>query len=184
MADFTTAVNVVLGNEGGFVDTPNDSGGATNFGISLRFLRDVPIERLRKYGIFKLPEELNVEDIKDLTADQARLIYKGEFWDHARFDEIQNQKCCTYIFDMAVNHGITQAIKIAQRSTWAAYAHINLIKDDGVLGSETLSCINSLKEFCLPTLMAERAGFMRLIAAKNSKDEEFLHGWLSRCYRE
>lgn len=184
MADFTTAVNVVLGNEGGYVNNPNDAGGATNFGISLRFLRDIPIERLRKYGIFKMPEELGVEDIKDLTADQARLIYKGEFWDHARFNEIVAQRACTYIFDMAVNHGIGQAIKLAQRAVWAMYGVMSVVKDDGVLGDESLHAINYLGNSILGCLASERAGFMRYLALKNSKDEEFLNGWLSRCYRE
>lgn len=183
MADADHAIGFVLANEGGFVDNVNDSGGATNFGLSLRFLREVPIERLRKYGIFKNPEVLTTEDIKELTPQQANLIYKGEFWDSARFAEIVDEKVCAYVFDMGVNHGISQAIKLMQRAIWAMYQTINVVKDDGVLGDHTLHAVNYLGDHVVPCLMSERAGFMRLLVVKNSKDEEFINGWLNRCYR-
>ena len=35
MSDFNDAIPTVLRHEGGFVDSPNDPGGATNFGVSL-----------------------------------------------------------------------------------------------------------------------------------------------------
>ena len=41
MADFKQAIAKVLKNEGGYVDNPNDLGGTTNFGISLRFLQSI-----------------------------------------------------------------------------------------------------------------------------------------------
>jgi lysozyme family protein len=183
MAEFEKAIAFVLPNEGGFVDNPNDSGGATNFGLSLRFLRTLPVESLRKYGVFVTPEDLSVENVKELTLDQARNIYKSEFWDNAPYEKIALQCVANYIFDMAVNHGEHQAIKIAQRAVWASYATINVIKDDGIFGDETLVAIDYLQGHILPCLRSERAGFMRLLAVKNSKDEEFLHGWLNRCYR-
>lgn len=183
MALFENSVEIVLSNEGGFVDNPHDSGGATNFGLSLRFLRQLSLETLRKYGIFVAPEDLNVEHVKELTLDQAKNIYKGEFWDNAPYEKITIQKVADYIFDMAVNHGEHQAIKIAQRAIWASYAAINVIKDDGIFGDETLVAIDYLQGHILPCLRSERAGFMRLLAVKISKDEEFLNGWLNRCYR-
>ena len=90
MADFELAIPVVLRNEGGYVDDPNDAGGETNFGISKRSYPNV--------------------DIKNLTVEEASAIYKHDFW---KFDGINDQAVATKIFDSYVNNGRT-AIRIAQ----------------------------------------------------------------------
>jgi lysozyme family protein len=92
---------------------------------------------------------------------------------------------------MAVLHGAGQAIKIAQRATWAVLGHFQAMEviDDGLLGEHTLEIINY---FCADkyflesyqaALMAERAGLMRLIVAIKPEEKEFLNGWLNRCYK-
>ena len=73
MSDFNVAVDFVLENEGGLSENPKDTGGITNFGISLRFLRELPNENLRRYGIFEPVTEMTV---RDLTIDQAKFIYR------------------------------------------------------------------------------------------------------------
>lgn len=187
MADAEKAIAFVLSNEGGFVDNSSDSGGATNFGLSLRFLRQIPTERLKRYGIFTLPEHLSVADIRELRPEQAELIYKCEFWDNVRYHEITSDGIATYIFDMAVLHGESQAIKITQRAAWAMSFSANYLIDDGILGDKTISYLNDLtiegRYTFLRLLMAERAGFMRLICVENPRNREFLDGWLNRCYR-
>lgn len=180
MADFDKAVTYVLGNEGGFVDNENDSGGVTNFGISLRFLRAVSRDNLARYGVH---EPVTHEAIRDMSLAQAKEIYKGEFWEHARFSEIQSQRVASYIFDMAVNHGTAQAIKLVQRAIWSLYGVRNCIKDDGVLGPKTLDEINWRGNSMLPVIMAVRAGYYMLLAEKRPKDKVFLEGWLNRVYQ-
>ena len=39
MSDFNDAIPTVLRHEGGFENDVNDPGGATNFGVSLRWLK-------------------------------------------------------------------------------------------------------------------------------------------------
>ncbi len=185
----SSAINFVLKNEGGFSDDPNDAGGATNFGISLRFLREITVERLKKYGIFVTADLLNVDTIRNLTKDQAILIYKGEFWDQAAFHLIDFQPFCNYVFDMCVSHGIAQGIKMLQRAIWSMFQERNShgIADDGHLGELTLVAINSTLVCLWPelatALVVERAGYMRLLVALDPKKKEFLDGWLDRCYR-
>lgn len=185
MTNFDDALAFVLANEGGYVDNPNDTGAATNKGISLRFLRQIPSDRLRKYGVFNVPETLFANDVKDLTDDQIKLIYKGEFWDNVPFQKISNQKICNYLFDSVVNHGISAGIKLFQRAFWAYCQQQNIIPDDGQWGLHTEHAIEVCDNpnILMTALMAERAGYMRLIAATNSKDKEFLNGWLKRAYR-
>lgn len=174
---FYFAVEYVLSKEGGLVDNPHDPGGITNFGISLRFLKSMPIERLKTYGIFSAEPH----DIIKMTKEQAKSIYKGEFWEHSKFDNIDDQDCCDFIFDMAVNMGISPAIKCAQRACWASARKKDTIKDDGILGEETLNLINYYGLHLISAMRSERAGYYRLIAEdKNLK--EFLNGWLNRAY--
>ncbi len=179
---FDSAVEYVLNNEGGLVNNPHDPGGITNFGISLRFLKSISVEKLKTYGIFS--EES--EDIVSLTKEQAKAIYRGEFWEHCKFDNINDQDCCNYIFDMAVNMGISPAIKCTQRACWAVMGKKDAIVDDGILGEKTLTLINYLlRHNCglelLYSMRSERAGYYRLISL-DGNNKEFLNGWLRRAY--
>lgn len=181
MSNFEDAIDYVLKREGGFSDNPADSGGTTNFGISLRFLRELNEEAQRKYGIF---EPINEKTVRDLTKEQAVFVYRCEFWQRMPFEEIVDQLVCNYIFDMAVNMGIAQAIKIVQRSLWAVSFSRAYIADDGILGQRTLERLNIIvPDLILPVLVASRAAFYRLLAEKRPKDRENLNGWLNRCYR-
>ncbi len=180
MSNFDEAVNYVLDREGGLVESPSDMGGITNFGISLRFLREIPPDRLRRYSIF---EPITEHTIKELMVEQAKLIYEGEFWHEAPFENIYSQKLCNYFFDMVVNCGITQAIKLLQRAIWAANFDRTLLRDDGLLGERTIGYVNSIDEELLPILVASRASFYRLLVEIRPNQKANLEGWLNRCYR-
>lgn len=183
MAEFSQAINLVMGNEGGFINHPSDPGGATNFGISMRFLKSLGVERLRKYGFF---DDLTVKSIEEMSHDQAIAIYFGEFWEPIPLFKIQNQDIANYVFDCCVHHGQSRGIKILQRALWAAYKKKGIVADDGILGNKTLGAIGVVTPYLLSCLMAERAGYIRSIA--NGSDgsdisEEFINGWLNRAYR-
>lgn len=180
MASFEIAIEYVLKNEGGLEENPKDPAGITNFGISLRFLRN--LENPSKYGFHWGCAEK--EDIESLTIDKAKEIYKGEFWDNAPFDQIISQSISTYLLDSAVNQGISPAVKCIQRACWAVMHDINIIKDDGILGDQTLSIINKCSPYLLlPAMRSERAGEYRLLAERNIMDKEFIEGWLDRAYK-
>ena len=187
MARFEEALEFVLAAEGSeFVDDPADSGSASKGGISIRFLREIPIERLKRYGIFGIP---TADDVQQLTIDQIRLIYEREFWLHVHFEKLYDQKICNYIFSMCVLHGLAQGIKILQRATWAVMENCNYCEDDGIMGDYTLANVNSmlassaLRGELTAALMAEHAGFFRMLAEVRPKDRRFLDGWLERCYK-
>ncbi len=179
MSDFDPALTYVLRNEGGYVNNPNDSGGSTGFGLSLRFLKNLPPEKLREYAIYD--NEITDQTIRDLTLQQAKAIYKGEFWNHAPFDKILNQEHCNYIFDMCFNMGISPAIKCVQRACWAVMKRRDLV-EDGILGEKTLLAIKMCGFLIMPPMRSERAGYYRLVANHSEKDKEFLQGWLNRAY--
>ena len=118
---FMIAISTVLGNEGGYNDIPQDKGGATKYGISLRFLQKHKLD-LSDDGI------INDEDIKLLTLEKAQEIYHSYFWDND-FENIQGIHTCAKLFDMSVNMGKRQAVKILQRALKACGGLIYLMMD-------------------------------------------------------
>lgn len=97
MSTFDTAFDRLLGNEGGYVNDPDDPGGETNWGISKRSYPDV--------------------DIKNLTREQAKAIYLRDFWEPlgAAPFAVKFQ-----VFDFAVNSGIQTAIRKLQAAIGVA----------------------------------------------------------------
>ena len=178
MVSFDLAVDYVFGNEGVLEESASDPGGITKYGISLRFLLNVA--DLRKYGFS--PGTINGDTIRELTIAQAKALYKGEFWDHAPFQTINNQQNANFIFDMAVNMGISPAIKCAQRACCAVMKRRAALVDDGVLGNGTIEMINHCGPYLLPAMRSERAGEYRMIAVINPGEKDELEGWLTRSY--
>jgi lysozyme family protein len=180
MSSFEKAMEFVLQNEMGLEENNKDPGGITNCGISLRFLKSLSEDLRKKYGIFD--QEINEDTIRCLRLTQAKLIYKGEFWDCAPFEKIENQEHCNYIFDMAVNLGISPAIKCVQRACWAVMKRWENLEDDGILGNNTIQAIKMCGMFIMPPIRAERGSFYRSIVEKSPEQREFLKGWYDRTY--
>ena len=174
-----SAINFVMSREGLLENNASDPGGITNMGISLRFLKGLP--DTKKYGIFD--PEINADTIRHLTTQQAINIYRGEFWNNAPFEQLTHQDVANYLFDAAVNMGISPAIKCLQRALWAIYADTKSLADDGILGPQTVKMANSFSgSYLLPAMRSERAGDYRLDAVVNPKEKEDLNGWLNRAY--
>jgi len=180
MDTFDFAVARVLKNEGGLSENPKDLGGITHYGISLRFLKLVPIKNLFHYEIVK--NEVNEETIRNLTVEQAKEIYRREFWYQANFYKIKDLDVCSYLFDAVVHHGMAPGIKMIQRACWSIFADRAVIKEDGILGTDTIDCINRAAFFILAPFRSERAGYCRSIVAHNPAQSDKLEGWLNRCY--
>lgn len=171
MSAFSFAVEYVLEREGGLEDNPHDKGGVTNFGISLRFYKTL------------YPEAIE-DDIKNLPKEQAIEIYKKHFWENSRITEINCQAISNMCFDMHVNMGLAVSSKILQRALCCVAGNANWLLDDGILGDNTISLTNKLRDIDLLViaLRSERAGYYRDIATREPSQREFLEGWLNRAY--
>jgi lysozyme family protein len=132
MDKFLTAINRILGIEGGYNLDPNDPGGETNWGISKRSYPNL--------------------NIKDLTRDQAIALYKRDFWDHIQLDNFAFG-VGYQILDFAVNSGQGNALRALQRAVGVA--------DDGVIGDHTKQAITVCEPHNLiMCFLAERLIFM------------------------
>ena len=178
MSNFETAVEKVLEHEGGYVDHANDPGGATNYGISLRFVKQSTGIDLDVDG----DGDIDADDIKAMTAEQAKEIYKTEFWEKYGYDMIENSDVATKIFDMCVNMGPRQAHKLVQRAC-NAVTNDDTLSVDGVLGKKSLGAINdiNLNANLLNPIREVQSNFYKNLAEKKPKLQVFLKGWLRRA---
>lgn len=175
---FMEAVEIVLLHEGGLVDDPQDSGGITNYGISLKFAKSVGlIADVDENGI------VDGEDIKSLTPAQAKLLYHSAFWLKETAYESLPKPIAIKLFNLAVNMGQKQANKLLQRAVRACLGES--LADDGVIGSITLNSVKSCEVSCLhAALCSEAASLYRMISAQKPHLFKFLNGWLNRAYSQ
>lgn len=158
---FEKAFAYVIENEGGYVFDKNDLGGETKFGITKKNYPSL--------------------NIRDLTLEDAKKIYYRDFWQKGRFEEIDDEKVATQLFDLSVNLGIRSAVIVLQRALRSVGKNV---QEDGLMGSETLLATSNSDPRCLlAAIKSEAAGYYRQIAAKNPSQQKFLKGWLNRVYR-
>lgn len=156
MAFFKIAASNTIGIEGGYSNHPNDYGGETNFGISKRSYPNL--------------------DIKNLTRDDAITIYKRDFWDRYRIEEIKNQEIANYIFDMLININPIKVGNIVQKALG--------IKVDGIIGSKTIFEINSSNTIILFfNLRLNRIKHYNELAASDESQLPNLVGWIRRALK-
>lgn len=141
---FDIAVEHILLKEGGYVDDPADRGGETKYGISKRSYPSL--------------------DIKALSKDKAKEIYKIDFWNSVKAEHLPEQLRLT-VFDMAVNAGVKRAILLLQECA--------KVEMDGVIGPKTLKAAQFVGLFHYES--ARIAYYNRL------RQPRFLVGWTNRA---
>jgi lysozyme family protein len=123
----------IIKREGGFVNDPDDPGGATNFGVTIGTMRALGVD-INNDGT------VNTEDVKLMTAERAQDIFVTEFFKRPKIDQLPEELQAT-VFDMQVNSG-GNAIKILQRTL---NAHLDTpLAVDGVVGPATLKAAASV----------------------------------------
>lgn len=191
MSQFNKAIETILKHEGGLVDHPDDPGGITNYGISLRWaLREH--RSVAGDSLFDVDGDGDVDgdDIRSMPRETAVEIYRIAIWDAHNYSTIFDQGVATKVFDMTVNMGPVQSHKNVQRACRAAGRHI---ADDGLIGPNTLRALNGADpESLLAATRSEMAGFYRALILRNSAllaeghnvhdFTKFREGWLRRAY--
>jgi lysozyme family protein len=157
MADIMISIGKTVVNEGGFVDDPDDKGGATKYGIEQR---DWP--------------EVNIADITpEQAAEWYRTTTKPEVYNNPLFTEIDDQDVCDKIFDMGVLFGVGTAARLAQ-------AVLGIAQDE-VFGAATLSAINTRGGISfLPAYKARLVVHARWIPTQDVTQTKFVNGWVNR----
>lgn len=171
---FRSAVEKVLSVEGGYVNDPADSGGETNFGIT------VAVAMANGYA----------GPMVDMTRDQAIAIYKRQYWDIMRLDDVAelSQSIAHELFDTCVNMGAGVAGRFLQRALNALNREQRDYPDltvDGLVGPASVSALRacltrrgaSAEVVILRVLNALQGAFYIDLAERRQKDERFVFGW-------
>ena len=148
MRDVRQIAEEIVAREGGYVNDPDDPGGATNHGVTIGTMRRLGLD-LTGDG------RATAEDVRRLTRAQAVEIFLRHYYERpgiARLPEALRASC----FDMYVNAG-SNAIKILQRILCAMDQPVSV---DGVIGPMTAGAAHRAAQ-AAPSHIADAYGIAR-----------------------
>lgn len=148
--NFGRSLQLVLKHEGGYVDHPQDPGGATNKGITLATFR----------GYFG-NNRLTKDDLRNITEETVAKIYRERYWNAVKGDQLPLGLDYA-VFDFGVNSGPSRAVKFLQRAVGTAA--------DGVIGPQTMLAVNGFgARQAIVSLCAARLTWLQTVKDKNGK---------------
>ena len=168
MRDFNDYFQVILKHEGGFSDHSADPGGATKYGISIVFLKNLSLED----GDIDQDGDIDRDDIKALTIEDSKELYHKFFWNPLHLEGLESEELQLHLFDHGVNAGTKTAVKLLQR--------ILGLTDDGVLGHDTTNAANTSEDDLIESYKEARRDYYTRIIEKNPRLEVFKKGWFNR----
>ena len=164
MANSSKLVPFILQWEGGFVNDPDDLGGATNMGVTIGTYEAY----CRKKG-YPRP---TIERLKNLTKEDWAEIFKTMYWDRWKADGINSQAVANILVDWVWASGV-HGIKRPQKLLGVAA--------DGLVGPKTIAAINAADPKKLfDAIKADRAKFIDEICKARPKNEKYRKGWMNR----
>lgn len=157
-------VPFILQWEGGFVNDPDDLGGATNRGVTIGTYATY----CKKKG-YPAP---TVERLKNLSEKDWAEILKTLYWDRWKADNIASQSVANILVDWVWASGVN-GIKIPQKLLGVTV--------DGIVGAKTLTAVNARnpKEL-FEEIKEARVQFIEDICRKRPANNKFKKGWLNR----
>lgn len=171
MASFEQFLPLLLRFEGGFVNDPDDPGGATNKGITLK--------TFQHFGPRAGFEDTSLAALMRLTDEEAGRIYKVHYWDPLHADDIPLQPLAELLVDFYVNAGVN-AIKELQRHLMSIGAP-GPLSDDGMFGPKTAAALlNADATQTYRALRERRIHYYHRICESNPRLQKFLKGWMNR----
>lgn len=161
---FEVAYKFVQKEEGGFVNDPADSGGATMAGVTQN-----------TYNIFRRRKNLPERPVRQITKAEREEIFNG-IWRDCRADRLPVGLSLIH-FDFAVNAGNRRAAITLQR--------VLNVADDGIIGPRTLKAVADSTDVAQNIIdyAEHRRIFYRNLAERRPKDMRFLRGWILRTNR-
>ena len=174
---FDSEFDKVVMIEGGYSDHPSDSGGKTMYGIT---------EAVARANGF-------AGEMKDLSLDEAKRIYKAQYWDLLNLDEIDalSPAVAHEMFDTGVNMGTGRAAMFLQR----ALSRLNRrgrdypdVAVDGQVGPMSVQALRTFmsvrgkpqeaERVVVELLNAQQGARYLEITEAADKNEDFLYSWV------
>lgn len=154
--NFAACLDVILGFEAGFVDNPDDPGGATNLGVTL------------DTWSHWIGRTATIAEIEALTKADVTPVYQSEYWNVAHCGDWPSG-VDLIIFDSAVNQGPGRAIRTLQGAAG--------VSADGLVGPATLAAVKAAS----PAVLIKAISAARLAQYQSlSTYSKFGRGWTNR----
>lgn len=166
---FDQALSYTLGNEGGYVDDPDDAGGPTNRGITIATLGSWRLQRVTH------------EDIKNMTDYEVAKIYYARHWIPLHLNDVTQPQIAIALFDCGVLFGTGTAAVYAQKALVDCSYDLTI---DGFLGDKSMASLNAVKPaFFLKAFSELLLSRIVKTVANHPPDKKFKHGWENRVNR-
>ena len=150
--NFDKCLEMLLHHEGGYVWHEEDPGGETNLGVTKKVYQD--------WG--------GTKDMIDLTVEDVAPIYKKNYWDRCKCDELSSGLDWV-VMDWAVNSGTRRVSKALQKACGA--------ERDGVIGNKTLALANGQNvKYMIEEISVMRQSFYESLRTFKT----FGRGWTRR----
>ncbi len=170
---FSKISSVILQHEGGYVNDPNDRGGETNMGIT--------IATWRAYAPSDLGIEATTNTLRNMTKEQAEIIYYNHYWEPKGFCKLETIKIALMLYDWTITSGraVTQVRKMLHNEY-----NINLVVSN-TMDDDMIHCINAIEdqEQLLSRIAEVRKEYYRSLTITNGEPNtqvRFLTGWINR----
>lgn len=162
---YNEALRRVLVHEGGFVNDPQDPGGATLHGVT----QAVYDAYRRNRGLATRPLSARLENETIWLSERAD-IYRNQYWNPIQGDRLPPGVDYA-VFDGAVNSGVKQSVKWLQRA-------LGVDRVDGIMAEVTLSAARNHpnKAKLVADICAARMAFLRNLRTF----ARFGRGWTAR----
>jgi len=166
-------LDFIMERGGGFVNDPKDPGGATKYGISLRFLKtiDPAMADLDEDG------DIDVDDIFAMTMETARTFYMERFYTPMGIGRYPAPLGAAML-DTGVNMGKAAAGRILQQALNQSGAELAV---DGIVGPKTRTALAFFDTMdTLRAVLLVRVFAYAALCRKNRELRRFFFGWVER----
>ena len=171
--DLDSSLDEILVSEGGFQNRPKDRGNYRPDGTLIGTNRGVTPNSLAEFrGVD--PNTITEADIKAVTEDEARQIFKQLYFDKPKLNQLP-VNLQEAVFDMQVNSG-RNAVRILQK-----LAGMPKDKRDGYVGPETLKAIQGVNITNAEYADARIEYYNNLVKSNPDQYGESLAGWIARA---
>jgi lysozyme family protein len=174
MAKLEISLITIWGHEGGFQKLKGDPGNWTGGAIGYGVLKGT------KYGISaaSYPDL----DIENLTLQQAANIYRRDFWNRLRLDDVKNQIIATEVLDTSINCGLGTGGRILQSAINLTNYPNKDLTVDGNIGPLTIAAVNNHPRPPALYKMLNVLQGMRYveIIERFPEREQFVNSWMTR----
>jgi lysozyme family protein len=155
--NFGLSLGYVLRSEGGYVNDPQDPGGATNEGVTQH-----------QYDIWRIAHHQETRSVRFIDPNEVEAFYKAWYWDKV-VGNILPSGVDYCVFDCAVNSGPHRAAEWLQEAVGAL--------PDGQIGQKTMAAVAATDpEHIIEMVCNERLAFLETLPTWH----HFGNGWTNR----